>query len=131
MGIVCGWVPQEKALAHKAICGFVSHCGWNSILESLWYGVPIATWPVYAEQQMNAFQMVRELKLAVEIRLDYREGGDLVQAEDVENGVNTLMNHSDEIRMKVKQLSEKCRCSLMKNESSYTNLVSLIQQLTK
>jgi UDP:flavonoid glycosyltransferase YjiC (YdhE family) len=131
MGIVCGWVPQAKVLAHKAIGGFVSHCGWNSILESLWYGVPIATWPVYAEQQMNAFQMVRELKLAVEIRLDYSEGGDLVQAEEVENDVNTLMNHSDEIRMKVKQLSEKCRCSLMKNESSYTNLVSLIQQLTK
>jgi UDP:flavonoid glycosyltransferase YjiC (YdhE family) len=111
--------------------GFVSHCGWNSILESLWYGVPIATWPVYAEQQMNAFQLVRELELAVEIRLDYRVGGNLVQAEEVENGVRTLMNHSDEIRMKVKKLSEKCRVALIENGSSYTNLVSLIQELTK
>ncbi|KAK2450297.1 anthocyanidin 3-O-glucosyltransferase [Trifolium repens] len=131
MGIVCGWVPQAKVLAHKAVGGFVSHCGWNSILESLWYGVPIATWPVYAEQQMNAFQMVRELKLAVEIRLDYRVGGNLVQAEEVENGVRTLMNHSDEIRMKVKKLSEKCRVALIENGSSYTNLVSLIQEITK
>lgn len=131
MGIVCGWVPQARVLAHKAVGGFVSHCGWNSILESLWYGVPIATWPVYAEQQMNAFQMVRELELAVEIRLDYRVGGNLVQAEEVENGVRTLMNHSDEIRMKVKKLSEKCRVALTENGSSYTNLVSLIQELTK
>lgn len=131
MGIVCGWVPQAKVLAHKAVGGFVSHCGWNSILESLWYGVPIATWPVYAEQQMNAFQMVRELGLAVEIRLDYRVGGDLVQAEEVENGVRTLMNLSDEIRRKVKDMREKCRVALMENGSSYTNLMSLIQELTK
>lgn len=131
MGIVCGWVPQAKVLAHKAVGGFVSHCGWNSILESLWYGVPIATWPVYAEQQMNALQMVRELGLAVEIRLDYRVGGDLVQAEEVENGVRTLMNGSDEIRRKVKDMREKCRVALMENGSSYTNLMSLIQESTK
>lgn len=131
MGIVCGWVPQAKVLAHKAVGGFVSHCGWNSILESLWYGVPIATWPVYAEQQMNALQMVRELGLAVEIRLDYRVGGDLVQAEEVENGVHTLMNGSDEIRRKVKDMREKCRVALMENGSSYTNLMSLIQESTK
>lgn len=131
MGIVCGWVPQAKVLAHKAVGGFVSHCGWNSILESLRYGVPIATWPVYAEQQMNAFEMVRELGLAVEIRLDYRVSGDLVQAEEVKNGVTTLMNNSDEIRRKVKEMSEKCRVALMDNGSSYTNLVSLIHELTK
>nr|AGU14121.1 UDP-glycosyltransferase [Cicer arietinum] len=132
MGIVCGWVPQVKVLAHKAVGGFVSHCGWNSILESLWYGVPIATWPIYAEQQMNAFQMVKELGLAVEIRMDYRRGGDLVvQAEEVENGISTLMNGSDEIRRKVKDMSEKCRVALMENGSSYTNLLSFIHQLTK
>jgi len=131
MGIVCGWVPQAKVLAHKAVGGFVSHCGWNSILESLWFGVPIATWPVYAEQQMNAFQMVRELGLAVEIRQDYRVGGDLVWAEEVKNGVSTLMNNSDEIRRNVKEMSKKCRVALMENGSSYTNLMSLIQELTK
>jgi len=109
----------------------VSHCGWNSIVESLWYGVPIDTWPVYAEQQMNVFEMVRELGLAVEIRLDYMMGGDLVRAEEVESGVTILMNNSDEIRRKVKEMSEMYRVALMDNGSSYTNLVSLIQELTK
>jgi UDP:flavonoid glycosyltransferase YjiC (YdhE family) len=33
--------PQVEVLAHKAIGGFVSHRGWNSILESLCFGVPI------------------------------------------------------------------------------------------
>ncbi|XP_003533826.1 UDP-glycosyltransferase 43 [Glycine max] len=130
MGLVCGWVPQAVVLAHKAVGGFVSHCGWNSILESLWHGVPIATWPVYAEQQMNAFQMVRELGLAVEIRVDYRVGGDLVRAEEVLNGVRSLMKGADEIQKKVKEMSDICRSALMENRSSYNNLVFLIQQLT-
>ncbi|KAF2293818.1 hypothetical protein GH714_005008 [Hevea brasiliensis] len=72
IGKVIGWAPQVAVLAHPAIGGFVSHCGWNSILESIWFGVPIATWPMYAEQQFNAFQMVTELGLAVEIKMDYR-----------------------------------------------------------
>ncbi|MED6127544.1 hypothetical protein PIB30_089036, partial [Stylosanthes scabra] len=77
-GMICEWTPQVEILAHKAICGFVSHCGWNSILESLWFGVPILTWPIYAEQQLNAFRMVKEFELALELKLEYRTGSDVV-----------------------------------------------------
>jgi hypothetical protein len=72
IGKVIGWAPQVAILAHQAIGGFVSHCGWNSILESLWFGVPISAWPLYAEQQINAFEIVKELELAAEIKMDYR-----------------------------------------------------------
>lgn len=131
MGLVCGWVPQVKILGHKAIGGFVSHCGWNSILESLWYGVPIATWPIYAEQQMNAFLMVKELGLAMEITLDYRGGHDLVRADAVEAAIRRLMNGCDEVRRKVKEMTEKFRMGLMGNDgSSYKSLVSLVEKLT-
>lgn len=130
MGLVCGWVPQAKVLGHDAVGGFVSHCGWNSILESLWHGVMVATWPLYAEQHLNAFQMVRELGLAVEISVDYRAGEDLVRAEAVEKGVRSVMEGSDEMRRKVKEMSEKCKSALMENGSSHKNLVSLLQELT-
>ncbi|KAM7500402.1 hypothetical protein LguiA_024816 [Lonicera macranthoides] len=129
IGLVCGWVPQVTVLAHKATGGFVSHCGWNSIMESLWYGVPIATWPIYAEQQMNAFEMVKELKLAVEITLDYRLGSELVLAEEVERGVESLMEGDSEVREKVKEMSIKCKNALMENGSSHESLGNLIKEL--
>ncbi|XP_059627752.1 UDP-glycosyltransferase 71K1-like [Cornus florida] len=48
-GLICWWVPHMAILAHKAIGGLVSYYGWNSFIESLWYGVPIATWPIFGQ----------------------------------------------------------------------------------
>ena len=129
IGLVCGFVSQVSILSHKAIGGFISHCGWNSILESLWHGVPIATWPIHAEQQMNAFELVKELELAIEIRLDYREGSDLVMANEIERGIKSLMDCNNEVRTKVKEISMKSRMSMMENGSSCASMRALIQEL--
>ncbi|KAJ0860389.1 putative flavonol 3-O-glucosyltransferase [Helianthus annuus] len=98
IGKVIGWAPQAAVLGHDAVGGFVSHCGWNSLLESLWFDVPLATWPMYAEQHMNAFEMVVELGLAVEIKLDYmknvstpRADTIFVTAEEIERGIKRVM----------------------------------------
>ncbi|KAF2293808.1 hypothetical protein GH714_004961 [Hevea brasiliensis] len=113
IGMVMGWAPQVAVLAHPAIGGFVSHCGWNSVLESIWFGVPIATWPIYAEQQFNAFEMVIELGLAVEIKMDYRnDSGIIVNCDEIERGIKCLMEHDSEKRKKVKEMSEKSRMVL-------------------
>ncbi|KAK4741787.1 hypothetical protein SAY87_025375 [Trapa incisa] len=48
--VVKSWVPQALVLNHGSVGGFVTHCGWNSILESITAGVPMITWPLYAEQ---------------------------------------------------------------------------------
>ncbi|KAF8025436.1 hypothetical protein BT93_F2310 [Corymbia citriodora subsp. variegata] len=130
IGLVCGWVPQVTILAHVAIGGFVSHCGWNSILESLWSGIPMATWPIYAEQQMNAFQMVADLGLAGEIRLDYREGSALVSAEELERGLRCLMDGGGgEVRSKVKEMRDKSRMAVTEHGSSHASMRRLVQQL--
>lgn len=51
---VAAWAPQVRVLSHPATAVFVSHCGWNSTLESLAAGVPMVAWPLYAEQKVNA-----------------------------------------------------------------------------
>nr|ALX36003.1 THC 2'-glucosyltransferase [Paeonia lutea] len=126
MGMVCEWAPQVEVLGHRSVGGFVSHCGWNSILESLWYGVPIVTWPVYGEQQINAFEMVRELKLAIEMKLDYRRGGDLVMADEIERAVRCLMDGGGEVRKRVEEMGEKCKMAVVDGGSSYVSFDRLI-----
>ncbi|KAF5480452.1 hypothetical protein F2P56_001200 [Juglans regia] len=130
VGMICGWAPQVEVLAHKAIGGFVTHCGWNSILESVWYGVPMAAWPMYAEQQLNAFQIVRDLGLAVELKLDYRRDGELVMAEKIEQSVKCLMEPDIEARKRVKEMSEKSRKAVMEGGSSHASLGRLIEALS-
>lgn len=133
-GKVVGWVPQLKVLSHEAIGGFVSHCGWNSILESIVCGVPIATWPLHSEQQVNAFQLVKEVGVAVEITLDYCERNKdqpMVTAEAIEKGIRELMEANMEVREKAKEMKQKSRASITEGGSSYLSLGKLINELLK
>ncbi|XWS36776.1 hypothetical protein CRYUN_Cryun20dG0114900 [Craigia yunnanensis] len=127
-GMVCGWAPQVEVLAHKSIGGFVSHCGWNSILESLWYGVPILTWPMYAEQQLNALQMVKDLGLAVEMSLDYKLGeSDMVMANEIGKAIKCLMDDDNEVRTRVKNMSQVSREAVSCNGTSFTSYARLTE----
>ncbi|CAA7038052.1 unnamed protein product [Microthlaspi erraticum] len=130
-GMICGWSPQVEILAHKAVGGFVSHCGWNSIVESLWFGVPIVTWPMYAEQQLNAFLMVKELKIAVEMRLDYRiHGGELVSANEIETAIRCVMDKDNNlVRKRVMDVSQMARKATLDGGSSYLATEKFIQNV--
>ncbi|XVF20971.1 hypothetical protein REPUB_Repub12eG0050100 [Reevesia pubescens] len=132
IGKIIGWAPQVAILGHPAIGGFVSHCGWNSTLESIWSGVPIATWPLYAEQQLNAFQLVTTLGLAVEIKMDYHKKDDeveIVSAEKIERGIRCLMEQDSDVRKKVKEMSDKNRKALMKGGSSQSTFCRFINDV--
>ncbi|KAF8041719.1 hypothetical protein BT93_A0351 [Corymbia citriodora subsp. variegata] len=137
VGRVIGWAPQVAILGHQAIGGFVSHCGWNSTLETIWFGVPVAAWPQYAEQQLNAFELVVELSLAVEIKMDYRrdlaKGSNFVTANEIEGGIRKLMEGEEarERRKKVKEASEKSRKALMEGGSSYLSLARFIEDVRR
>ncbi|XP_044509406.1 anthocyanidin 3-O-glucosyltransferase 2-like [Mangifera indica] len=134
IGKVIGWAPQVSILAHKAIGGFVSHCGWNSTLESIWSNIEVATWPMGAEQQLNAFEMVIELGLAVEIKMDYRkdfwrENQVIVSAGEIERGIRKLMNNDNKIKNKLKEMSENSRKAMAEGGSSFTSLGCFIDDV--
>ena len=130
IGKVIGWTPQVAVLAHPAVGGFISHCGWNSILESIWYGVPIATWPMYHEQPLNAFQMVKDLALVIEIKIGYhQDSGYIVSAQEIENGLKNLMSINSEVRKKSKEMQETSRKVLMDGGSSHTTLGRFIEDV--
>ncbi|MBA0719644.1 hypothetical protein Golax_007303 [Gossypium laxum] len=102
---------------------------WNSILESLWFSVPIVTWPMFAEQQLNAY-MMKELGLAVVMRLDYRKGiSDVVMADEIEEGVRQVMDAGREVRKKVKKTEEMARKAVMNGGSSFNSIGRFIEDM--
>nr|GMD85388.1 anthocyanidin 3-O-glucosyltransferase 2-like [Ipomoea batatas] len=142
IGKVIGWAPQTAVLAHPAVGGFVSHCGWNSALESIWFGVPMAAWPIGSDQQAHAFVLVRDIGIAVEIKMDYRTDSrdptihlpivpENVSAKEIEMGITSLMDRSttNPIRIKAKELKEKSRKALEKGGSSFNFLESFIENV--
>ncbi|MED6135181.1 hypothetical protein PIB30_043881 [Stylosanthes scabra] len=65
--VIRGWAPQVVILRHVAVGAFVSHCGWNSVMESVVAGVPVLTWPMSADQFVDATLLVEELKVAKKV----------------------------------------------------------------
>ncbi|GMI69087.1 UDP-glucosyl transferase 71B6 [Hibiscus trionum] len=134
IGKIIGWAPQVAVLSHPATGGFVSHCGWNSTLESIWFGVPMAAWPLYAEQHLNAFALVEELGLAVDLKMDYNNYEDeveIVKAEKIERGIRCLMEQDSEVRKMMKRMSDKSRKALMDGGSSHSSLCRFIDDVIK
>ncbi|KAJ6846152.1 putative anthocyanidin 3-O-glucosyltransferase 2 [Iris pallida] len=124
------WAPQVEILSHRAVGGFVTHCGWNSCLEGLWFGVPMLAWPLYAEQHLNQVLMVRDLEVAVGLEVD-RKGGNFVAAGELERGVRCLMGEEGRrVRAKVGEMRLASRKAVEgQGGSSYMNLKQLAEDL--
>ncbi|XP_034925654.1 UDP-glycosyltransferase 88B1 [Populus alba] len=104
--LVNSWAPQGEILNHGSVGGFVTHCGWNSLLEALCAGVPMVAWPLYAEQRMNRIFMVEEMKVALACR--EAEDDQFVNAAELEERVIELMNSKkgEAVRERVLKLRE-------------------------
>jgi hypothetical protein len=115
--VVSTWAPQVQVLRHRATGAFVTHCGWNSMLESLTAGVPLVCWPMYAEQKLNKVFLVEDAKLAVAMR-GYDEG--VVTAGEVEAKVRLVMESEEgkELRERMKVAGDAAAAALQTGGSS-------------
>ncbi|XP_047149943.1 UDP-glycosyltransferase 2-like [Vigna umbellata] len=98
--VVRDWAPQREILSHDSVGGFVTHCGWNSVLESVCEGVPMVAWPLYAEQKLNRVFMVQEMKVALALK-EEKDGS--VSGSELGERLKELMesDKGKEIRQKV------------------------------
>ena len=136
--IIRGWAPQVLILWHKAIGGFMTHCGWNSTIEGICAGIPMITWPHFAEQFVNERLVVDVLKTGVEIGVKAvtqwgQEQTEVTVTRDaVEKAVSKLMDDgeaAEEMRTRAKEFGVKARQALEEGGSSYNNINILIQEM--
>ncbi|KAG2311046.1 hypothetical protein Bca52824_022603 [Brassica carinata] len=102
--VMSSWAPQAEILAHPAMGGFLTHCGWNSILESVTSGVPMIAWPLFADQMANATLLNEELGIAIRSKILPSEG--VISRVEIESLVRRIMVDEEgcEMRKKVKKL---------------------------
>ncbi|KAK9684199.1 hypothetical protein RND81_10G193200 [Saponaria officinalis] len=133
--IIRGWAPQVLILDHEVIGGFVTHCGWNSILESISAGVPMVTWPVYAEQFYNEKLVADVLKVGVKVGSMHwsdTSSGTFLEHEKIGDALKEVMDGEGmlEMRERAKKLKEMAYEAVEEGGSSYCQLSSLIDQLS-
>uniref|UniRef100_A0A0C9RJQ7 Glycosyltransferase n=1 Tax=Wollemia nobilis TaxID=56998 RepID=A0A0C9RJQ7_9CONI len=132
--IVRDWAPQLQVLSHKSTGGFLTHCGWNSTLESITAGVPMVAWPLHSDQFGNSMLIVRELKVGVEVK-EWRnaEKHEIVSAEEVEKAVKRLMldEEGTQIRKRSQELRSEARKAVAEGGSSWRDLISLVHDISQ
>ncbi|EYU18465.1 hypothetical protein MIMGU_mgv1a006002mg [Erythranthe guttata] len=124
-GVVVGWAPQERVLKHPATGGFLTHCGWNSTIESIANGgLPLICWPFFADQQTNCRYSCVEWGIGFEIDTD-------VKRDDVAAAVREVMDGDKGKKMKERalELKRKAEEATAPGGSSYVNLDKLIKDV--
>ncbi|KAK7339198.1 hypothetical protein VNO77_19851 [Canavalia gladiata] len=111
--IVPSWAPQIQILSHSSTAGFLTHCGWHSSLESIVLGVPMITFPLFAEQRMNAILLTEVLKVA--LRPKFNENG-IGEREEIAKVIKGLM--LGEERKRIEKLKDAANNALKEDGSS-------------
>ncbi|KAG0471201.1 hypothetical protein HPP92_015747 [Vanilla planifolia] len=123
-GKVVSWCEQEEVLAHRAVGAFLTHCGWNSTVESICRGVPMICWPFFAEQTTNCRYACGEWGVGVEM-----EGE--VKREVVERMVKEVMEGEKglEMRRRAREWKEVAEAAVAQGGSSFAGMERLVHHL--
>lgn len=133
--VVNGWVPQLQILHHSAVGGFVTHCGWNSIIESITAGVPMAAWPqVPNDQFINARHLVDVLKVAVEVRIENTTAMSASTSPkkyvNLEKAVRLLLSEEgNALRTRVQELQKKAEAAVANGGASEKALNDVVESI--
>ncbi|KAK2352836.1 hydroquinone glucosyltransferase [Trifolium repens] len=106
--VVPFWAPQTQILSHASTGGFLTHCGWNSTLESIVFGVPMITWPLFGEQRMNSNLLTEGLKVGLKVKFD--DNG-IADRNEIAKVIRALMLSEEriEIQQTIEELKDVAR----------------------
>lgn len=124
--VVKGWAPQIAILGHRVVGGFLSHCGWNSVLEAVVAGVGILGWPMEADQFVNAKLLVEDMGVAVRVC----EGMDTVpDPNKLGQVISSIMSGDSPQKKRAKLMKEEALRAVSKDGVSSKELNELVHAL--
>ncbi|XVE82852.1 hypothetical protein DITRI_Ditri16bG0039000 [Diplodiscus trichospermus] len=128
-GLVVSWCPQDKVLMHPALACFVTHCGWNSTLETVVAGVPVVAYPEWTDQATNAKLLVDVYKMGVRMRNSKDE---TLSAEEVERCIKEAIDgpRAEEMKKRAMELKEVAKIALEDGGSSNQNIDKFISEIS-
>lgn len=135
-GLVIQWSSQLKVLSHPSVGGFLTHCGWNSILESLWLGIPMLAFPLLTDQSLNRRLTVEEWGVAMGLGGSFRyfqNNRALVGREEIARTLKKFMDveEGNKLRLKIESMKEVLKEAVMLDGgSSNKNLDLFVQALS-
>jgi hypothetical protein len=123
-GLISSWCPQEEVLNHSSIGGFLTHCGWNSIIESVCAGVPMICCPFSWDQPTNCKYACNEWGIGIEMDYGAKRG-------EVEKIVRELMEGTkgEKMKKKVMELKKLAEEATGPHGSSTINLDKLVSDV--
>ncbi|XP_030455608.1 flavonol 3-O-glucosyltransferase UGT89B1-like [Syzygium oleosum] len=126
--VIRGWAPQVPILRHRAVGGFLTHCGWNSVLEAIGAGVVMLTWPMGADQYTDAKLLVDQLGVA--IRACEAPGDAVPDPARLARALAESLDGTRPERGRVERLS-KAAADAVDGGSSDEDLDGFVKSLTK
>lgn len=126
LGKIVPWAPQEQVLSHSSVGVFVTHCGWNSVLESIAAGVPLIGRPFFGDHHLNAWEVENEWKIGVRL-----EGGVFTKNGTV-SALELVLNHEKgkELREQIVKFKELFWKAVEPQGSSTQNFNTLLEAVT-
>ncbi|KAL7602015.1 hypothetical protein Lser_V15G26555 [Lactuca serriola] len=118
-GLIVKWAPQKDVLAHSAVGGFWSHCGWNSTLESVCEGVPMLCQPFNVDQMLNARYLSYVWKMGLEI---------VVERGEIESAIRRVLvsTEGEEMRRRAMEIEDQVRIAISPGGSSRNSMNDLV-----
>ncbi|XP_062200171.1 UDP-glycosyltransferase 83A1-like [Phragmites australis] len=127
-GKVVEWAPQERVLAHPAIGCFLTHCGWNSTLESIRNGVPMLCWPYFTDQFANQTYISDIWRVGLRVARTDNEG--MVTKERIMERLESILADNG-IKERVERLKEIAEKSMSEEGQSLKNLNAFMESIRK
>ena len=125
LGMIVPWCSQLEVLSNAALGCFVTHCGWNSTLESLVSGVPVVAFPKWTDQGTNA-KLIEDV-WRTGVRVKGNEEG-FVDGDEISRCLDMVMG-GEEYRRNAKKWRDLAREAMKEGGSSEKNLKTFVEEI--